>query len=228
LGAQPEGGAKTISDDDLNVSQVPRGQRNTHLFQELLRTAPHCDDFEALLDVARTRNAFVYEAPLPDAEVVRTASSAWRYECEGRNWVGRAPTTVLDREELHLFAGHKNGGDALLLWSYLEGQHAKRAADIVVDRKAMAAANLLPEWTEWRYRKAIKALRDLQLLRLVAQGGSQNRRFGPHRFRLVRPVERFRPNTMKTSPPASIRKDEGDQTQNIQNCSTITKAGRRR
>ena len=49
--------------------------------------ARHCDDVETLIDTAETWNAAM-PAPLGRAEVERTARSAWRYESEGRNFVG--------------------------------------------------------------------------------------------------------------------------------------------
>jgi hypothetical protein len=192
-------------------AHIPRGQRNNDLFRELLKHSPHCDDRDALLDVARTRNAFAYEAPLPDAEVVRTAHSVWRYEREGRNWVGRAPRTIIGREELLVFAGHKNGGDALLLWAYLEGQHAQRAEPLVLDREAMAEANLLPGWSAWRYRQAIDALRELGLLEIVGGGyrrGDQT--FAPYLYHLRRPVAGTRQDTTRTGGGGPTSSDEGE------------------
>ena len=123
---------------------------------------------------------------MPDSEVVGIAKSAWKYEREDRNWVGRSSRAILSREEILYFAHHKKGGDALLLWCFLIGQHATRKEAIVVDREAMAKANLLPGWTAWRYREAIKALRELQLLRLV-EGGQRrdDLTFAPNRYLLA-------------------------------------------
>jgi hypothetical protein len=192
-------------------ARIPRGQRNNDLFRELLKHAPHCDDFDAVLDVARTRNAFAYEAPLPDAEVVSTAQSVWRYEREDRNWVGRAPRTIIGREELLVFAAHKNGGNALLLWAYLEGQHARRAEPLVLDREAMAEANLLPGWSAWRYRQAVETLRELGLLEIVGGGyrrGDQT--FAPYLHRLKRPVAGTRQDTTRTGGGGPTSSDEGE------------------
>lgn len=50
--------------------------------------APYCDDADALIDVARTA-ASRFQPPMADNEVVKTALSAWKYETEGRNWIGR-------------------------------------------------------------------------------------------------------------------------------------------
>jgi hypothetical protein len=178
---------------------IPRGHRNDHLFQELLKCARHCDDFDALLDVAQNRNAFAFEAPLPDDEVISTAKSAWRYECEGRNWAGRSPRTILSREELLFFAPHKKGGDALMLWSYLEGQHARRAEPLVLDRIAMTEANLLPGWSQWRYRQTIKTLLALGLIEIVGGGHRRgDQTYAPYQYCLKRPMAGSRQDTTKT------------------------------
>src|SRR5262249_52142 len=69
------------------ASLVKQGQRNSKLFSDCLEAARHCDDFDALCDVARTRNR-EFLPPLEDEEVMRTAASAWKYETEGRNYIG--------------------------------------------------------------------------------------------------------------------------------------------
>ena len=183
--------------------RIPVGTRNDWLFTELLKQAPFCDDYEALLDVARTHNDFHFEAPLPDTEVTDVAQRVWRYEIEGRNWSGKSPRTILSREELHVFARHKNGGDALLLWAELAGQHARRKTAFAVDREAMARANVLPGWSGWRYRQAIEALRELDLLVLM-EGGERrpDKTFKPYLYLLRRPEAESRQHVTQT---ASLR-----------------------
>jgi hypothetical protein len=53
----------------------------------------HCDSFDALLDVIRTRN-MECEPQLAGDVLISTAKSAWRYEQEGRNLVGRGRSVV--------------------------------------------------------------------------------------------------------------------------------------
>ena len=169
-------------------NRIPQGQRNDWLFHSLLREAPACDDMGALLDVARTRNEFAFEAPLPDPEVIDVVKRVWGYEIEGRNWVGQAPRTILTRNDLTIFARDKNGGNALMLWTHLIGEHAKRKSAFALDTAAMARADVLPGWTRWRYRRAIKTLRDLELLELVEIGQRRtNKTFAPNLYFLRRP-----------------------------------------
>ena len=195
-GHAPDRQSRAMQSDQTSRTEV--GQRNDTLFRELLKHAPHCDEFDALLDVAETKNNFAFASPLPDSEVVATARSAWRYEQENRNWVGRSPRTVLTREELFFFAHHKAGGDALILWAYLDGQHSGRGA-FTVDRQAMAAANVLPDWTAWRYRRTLDTLRALGLL--VRVGGGERRAdktLTPHLYRLERPMAGSRQYATRT------------------------------
>jgi bifunctional DNA primase/polymerase-like protein/primase-like protein len=84
-------------DNSRLVAEVKQGQRNDKLFSACLEAARHCDDFDALCDVAQTRNS-EFLPPLEEGEVMRTAASAWTYETEGRNYVGgmRAVFSVAD------------------------------------------------------------------------------------------------------------------------------------
>jgi hypothetical protein len=81
-------------DNSRLVAEVKQGQRNNKLFTACLEAARRCDDFDALLDVAITRN-MEFLPPLEEGEVMRTAASAWRYETEGRNYIGGHEGSVL-------------------------------------------------------------------------------------------------------------------------------------
>src|SRR3546814_2136353 len=59
-----------------------------------MRAAPHCDDLDALLDVARTFAEDALMVPLSEAEVVKTARSAWDYEVTDRNLFGRGAALI--------------------------------------------------------------------------------------------------------------------------------------
>jgi len=67
---------------------VVEGNRNNQLWRFCMKQAHCCDDFETLLDVARTANEG-YLSPMPDAEVVKTAKSAWGCTERGDNRVGQ-------------------------------------------------------------------------------------------------------------------------------------------
>jgi len=64
------------------------GHRNNALFRACMAQAGHCDNFDTLLDVARSRNGD-YMPPLDDAEVMQVAQSAWGYTERGENRFGQ-------------------------------------------------------------------------------------------------------------------------------------------
>ena len=90
-------------DNSRLVAEVKQGQRNNKLFTMCLEAARYCDDFDALCDVARTRNS-EFLPPLEVREVMRTAASAWRYETEGRNYIGGMKAVFSESDVLPLMA----------------------------------------------------------------------------------------------------------------------------
>ena len=58
------------------------GERNNKLFRRCAEQALYCDTLEDLVDVAKTFNANCVP-PLSDAEVVKTATSAWKWTLDG-------------------------------------------------------------------------------------------------------------------------------------------------
>ena len=72
----PPKSQQTHSTKRLAIRDVAKGDRNNALWEHCMRAAHHCDDFDALLDVARTSNASFLPA-LMDDEVVKIANSAW-------------------------------------------------------------------------------------------------------------------------------------------------------
>jgi hypothetical protein len=74
-------------------ARIPEGKRNNTLFRFALEQARHSDNYDALLDVMRTRNMDC-EPQLADDALISTAKSAWRYEQDGRNLFGRGRAVV--------------------------------------------------------------------------------------------------------------------------------------
>jgi Primase C terminal 1 (PriCT-1) len=64
-----------IAPASMPIQAVVKGNRNESLFEQCMREPHHCGDFDALLDVAHTRNA-LYEPPMSDQEVENIAKSA--------------------------------------------------------------------------------------------------------------------------------------------------------
>jgi hypothetical protein len=63
---------------------VPVGKRNNELFKYCQSIVGRCDDLDQLLDAARTWAADRLEVPLPDAEIVKTCTSAWQRRGGGK------------------------------------------------------------------------------------------------------------------------------------------------
>ena len=105
-------------DNSRLVAEVEQGQRNNKLFSDCLEAARHCDDFDALCDVARTRNS-EFLLPLEDDEVMRTAASAWKYETEGRNWFGKPGVHFFSEDALPLI---DNDPDLFRLLMYIRAK----------------------------------------------------------------------------------------------------------
>lgn len=143
---------------------VEVGSRNDTLFRACMSYAPSVVSLEALTDHAAAMNAELPE-PLPSDEVVKTTRSAWRYQCEGRNWIG----AIKDREvKMHLY---QSNPDAALLFNMLRDNHGPKAEPFAASPKAMATARLIGKWDAKRYRAARDELVAQGMLRCVARGG---------------------------------------------------------
>ena len=144
--------------------KIREGKRDDTLFRYALAHAPHVDNFDALIDVVRTRNMDC-EPPLPDAQLVSIATSAWHYQQEGRNLVGLGRAFVVSNADYELLR-EEGGDDAALLYCDLRYYHWGR--DFVLS-KAMAPAMGwgLPKW-----KSARNVLVRLGFIRCIHPGGN--------------------------------------------------------
>jgi hypothetical protein len=100
------------------------------------------------------------EPPLPDDVITATANSAWRYEQEGRNLVGRGRSVLMPHLVIDELIGENQ--DAFVLFSLLQRHHWGR--NFVL---ANAMADSLG-WTRKRFAAARTLLEGLDLIQLVA------------------------------------------------------------
>ena len=114
-----------------------------------MRFAHNCDDFDALLDVARTRNED-YLQPLTDSEVVKTAKSAWDYTERGENRFGRPGVFFEAKEATDLICSDP---DAFLLLAFLCAKNGPASTFMV--------ANGLAKQLEWTRKRLAAARRRL-------------------------------------------------------------------
>jgi len=102
-----------------DTERIREGARNKNLWKHCMRIARHCDDFDALLDAARTRNA-EYSPPLPDDEVLKAATSALGYTERGENRFGR-PGVFFDAAQVNELIS--DDPDLYLLLSFLRANN---------------------------------------------------------------------------------------------------------
>jgi hypothetical protein len=138
--ATPPLSPASIPDED-----VTEGHRNASLWRHCMQSAHYCDDFDAVFDVALTRNA-EFLPPLPDSEVVKVATSAWKYTERGENRMGCPGVWFPASEATRLI---RNDPDAFLLLSYLRANNAPTRTFMIANglernlpltRKRLAAA----------------------------------------------------------------------------------------
>jgi hypothetical protein len=141
---------------------IPDGKRNQTLFRMSLEQAAHADDFETLMDALRTRNMDCTR-PLPEFELEAVARSAWKYEVEGRNLVGRGKAVVLSHSMIDRVLGESH--DAYVLLTILKRNHWGRDFALA---NAMAAAL---GWGLPRWRKARSVLVRLGIIACIHEGG---------------------------------------------------------
>ena len=168
------------------ASGIERGHRNVWLFKQCLREAPHCDSLDDLLDTARTRADELVTVRLTDSEVVSCAKSAWNYQVEGKNLVGRQARHFITRSLWREVLEHSsNGSDALALYNLLVMEHALRVGrgeTFVLVVKGMVKAETIPHWGVKRYRAAIRDLLELNLISMVHRGRGPG---NPSQYKLI-------------------------------------------
>jgi Bifunctional DNA primase/polymerase, N-terminal/Primase C terminal 1 (PriCT-1) len=157
-------------------ARIAEGKRNNTIFRFALEQARHSDAYEALLDVLRTRNMDC-EPQLSDDLLISTAKSAWRYEREGRNLVGRGRSVVTPHSVIdELISEHQ---DAFVLLTLLQRHHWGRSfvlANAMADqlgwsRKRFAATRTLLNRLGFIQLVAPASFRSPALYRLGAWGG---------------------------------------------------------
>ena len=146
--------------DGLRTEErIPEGKRNNTLFRFALEQVRHSDSYDTLLDVMRTQNMDC-EPPLRDDVIIATAKSAWQYEQEGRNLVGRGRAVVTPHSLVDALIGQSQ--DAFVLFSLLQRHHWGRSLVL-----ANAMADQLG-WTRKRFAATRTLLESLGFIRLVA------------------------------------------------------------
>jgi Bifunctional DNA primase/polymerase, N-terminal/Primase C terminal 1 (PriCT-1) len=142
------------SPGNSSISNMTVGTgRNNVLFRKIASDAHYCDDFDALLDRAKTLNDQFGE-PLDDAEVVRTAKSVWKMTVEGRNRFGQIgawlPLGLVDRlvHDPHLCT----------LVSWLKAHNKPNATFLVADGLRQSFGWPRRQFVQARYRAIVEGM----------------------------------------------------------------------
>jgi hypothetical protein len=138
----------SMPDPTARKAPASQGHRNKTLWRLCMHEAPHCDDLESLIDVARTANDDCVP-PLADAEVVKLAGSAWSYTERGQNLMGKQHIRISFDVIDELLAV---GPDAYVLFSLLLRHHADRTRFFIAN--AMAESMPPDGWALRRFRSA--------------------------------------------------------------------------
>lgn len=158
------------SDIVLPAADLPRhgvksdeGRRNDGLWRYCMQQARGCGTLDELLLRARKRNEDIMP-PLSDAEVHKIASSAWKYESEGRNFIGGGASAILRHQVIDRLAA--SDPHAFALYVLLQRHHW--------DRDDFAIANSFAATLGWhvdRLRGARSALIKESVIRCIHEGG---------------------------------------------------------
>jgi hypothetical protein len=150
---------------DARLVKIPEGNRNASLWRYCMRQAHCCDDFDALLDVARTFNERAFFESLEGREVVKVVDSVWRCTTEGMNRFGQTGSWSPTAEANRLVPAYP---DAFLLLTYLRANNRPK--------REIWVANGLSEILQWPIKRLSRARRHLitlgylELIRRPAQG----------------------------------------------------------
>lgn len=150
----------------VNLTRKPiEGERNDTLFRHLLREARACDDLAALIDVALTLNGD-FDVPLPEAEAMKCACSAWKKEVNGSNFSGAGQQLTISAV---LFGRIRHNKNAAPLYLHLRQYHNPG------DEFAIVCGSMSAEGSIGMNTKTIRAARNVLLeagaLTLIYKGG---------------------------------------------------------
>jgi hypothetical protein len=188
---------------------VEDGGRGDHLFHRALELARDCETCGELEMKLLNVNEAECEPPKEFAAVQSAAASAWGYQQRGENRVGRGQYVMTPKTRFELLADEP---DALALDICMRLCHEGLRDRFAASPKSMAAGNVMPGWTDKRYRAAIQVLVERGIWVLLKQGGRGAHDPNEYGFacRSIRVAKgaKSAPNTNKTprSPPPSTER----------------------
>jgi hypothetical protein len=140
------------------------GIRGNSLFVACMLEVKRTKTEDGLIAYARSYNAAHMQPPMIDGRVVSTAKSAWGYEQNNHNFIGRGNFTPCANELLDGLGIDNN--DAFMLRAQLQRHHG--------DREWFYVANAMAEmlrWTLRRFQAARRYLVEHGYIVLLRKGG---------------------------------------------------------
>jgi hypothetical protein len=135
--------------------RVPIGQRNAQLFQYCRQIVGYCDDLDQLIDAARTWADSKCAEPLPEAEIVRTANSVFKFQ-------GGRKQVMQHIVESPLYQQLIANVEVWALFSYLATENGPNSQFMVADGLGPARG-----WPQRFVPKTRRALLDMGAIRCV-------------------------------------------------------------
>ncbi len=148
--------------------RIHEGERNTQMFARLCRAAQRAASLEELIEIARDLNENDCFPPLPAAEAVKAAQSAWSYRRGERKPGAGEPAAMLSRSEIEALAPTP---EALTLFAKLKCEHGAHDGPFAISARAMADFGALPGWSAGRIIRARDCLLRLGCIVEIHRGG---------------------------------------------------------
>lgn len=159
--------------------RLPIGIRNDSLFQHLRLSGPW-PNFPSVLDEAQWFNTTQPIEPEPEAAVVATAESIWKYQTEGKLRTPWDNRVIMQHAAMNLIKENASSDYPLALALYIEltrqhGARCQRNATFRIAPNAMSEHNVIPGiGGRKRYERARDALLRSGLIVVVVPSIRQN------------------------------------------------------
>jgi hypothetical protein len=150
--------------------RVQKGERNAQLFRYCRQIVGYCDDLDQITDAARSWADSKCAEPMPDAEVVKTAASVWKYQ-------GGKRRVMQNIVEAPFYAALIADLDALALYSYLSAENGPAAEFMVAD--GLGPARNWPQRFVPKARRALLAMGAIKCVRFPRKGVPALYRWNP-------------------------------------------------
>lgn len=153
---------------------VPVGSRNNFLLSLARQLVELHESRESLFNSLAAERAKRCESAdtFADSHIWKIVDWVWKKRLRNELWGGKKSAVQIYMTDIQDLSPHPHGGDALTLFATLKHNFDRaEPKPFPIDRRAMADANIINGWTEWKYRAAIGTLLKAQKIFRVRKGG---------------------------------------------------------